>query len=465
MVTETNNTLPTEKAESNMISVLVLDDEPGIQSFLLRGLQKHFSLVEVAGEVSSAEILRERCHFDLIVADICLPNKSGLEWILELREQGDNTGVIFMTGHADLETAISALRAGAEDFIMKPFRIEQLVTSIKHYIERKKFQRENYILKRQVNNIYGSPDVKSGMIGNCELMTGICQVIKRIAPMPSTVLIEGESGTGKELAARAIHEWSGRSGSLVPVNCGAISGELLESELFGHVKGAYTGAHQARDGLFTYADGGSLFLDEIGEMPWPMQAHLLRVIESRQVRPVGSDCEIPVNVRIITATNKNLNELVQQGKFREDLYYRLNVVSVRMPSLRERVEDIPLLILYFVETLSKELGMQAPQISESEIKKLCAYQWPGNVRELKNIIERSILLNSSPAECVSGSSSTNDDDSSNTENSDMQLAAIEKIHILRILKQHDENKTAAAKVLGISRKTLERKVRQWSLDE
>jgi len=248
MTTATKNAPPAESTESKMISVLVVDDEPGIQNFLLRGLQKHFSLVEVADEVSSAEILRQRCHFDLIVADIRLPNKSGLDWILELREQGDNTAVIFMTGNADLETAISALRAGAEDFIMKPFRIEQLVTAIKRYIERKKFQRENYVLKRQVNNIYGSPGVKSGMIGNCEVMNSICHVIKRIAPMPSTVLIEGESGTGKELAARAIHEWSGRSGSLVPVNCGAISGELLESELFGHVKGAYTGAHQAREG-------------------------------------------------------------------------------------------------------------------------------------------------------------------------------------------------------------------------
>jgi len=200
-------------------------------------------------------------------------------------------------------------------------------------------------------------------------------------------------------------------------------------------------------------------------MPLSMQAHLLRVIESRQVRPVGSNCEIPVNVRIITATNKNLNELVKQGKFREDLYYRLNVVSIRMPSLRERAEDIPMLILHFVETLSKDLGMQAPDISESEIKRLCGYEWQGNVRELKNIIERSILLNSSPADCVLGTSSSNDDDNSNTESGDMQLATIEKIHILNVLKQHKDNKTAAAKVLGVSRKTLERKVRQWSIDE
>jgi len=424
-----------------------------------------FSLVEVADDVSSAEVLRQRCHFDLIVADIRLPGRTGLEWILELREQGDNTGVIFMTGHADLETAITALRAGAEDFIMKPFRIEQLVTAIKRYLERKKFQRENYILKRQVNSIYGSPGLKSGMIGNCEVMTSVCHIIKRIAPMPSTVLIEGESGTGKELAARAIHEWSGRSGSLVPVNCGAISGELLESELFGHVKGAYTGAHQAREGLFTYADGGSLFLDEIGEMPLSMQAHLLRVIESRQVRPVGSNCEIPVDVRIIAATNKDLNEMVKQGKFREDLYYRLNVVSIRMPSLRERVEDIPMLVLHFVENISKDLGMEAPQITETEIKRLCAYDWPGNVRELKNIIERCILLNSSPGDCVLRTSDLSLQESQEKDQDDMQLAAVEKMHILKILEQQGGNKSAAARVLGVSRKTLERKVQLWNLDD
>jgi len=453
---------PEDKADARMTSVLVLDDEPGIRNFLLRGLQKHFSLVEVAEDVANAEVLRQRCHFDLIVADIRLPGRTGLEWILELREQGDNTGVIFMTGHADLETAITALRAGAEDFIMKPFRIEQLVTAIKRYLERQKFQRENYILKRQVNNIYGSPGLKSGMIGNCEVMTSVCHVIKRIAPMPSTVLIEGESGTGKELAARAIHEWSGRSGSLVPVNCGAISAELLESELFGHVKGAYTGAHQARDGLFTYADGGSIFLDEIGEMPLSMQAHLLRVIESRQVRPVGSNCEIPVDVRIIAATNKDLKEMVKSGKFREDLYYRLNVVSVRMPSLKERVEDIPLLVLHFAETLSKDLGLAAPQITDAEIKRLCAYDWPGNVRELKNIIERCILLNSSPGDCVLRTTNLADSAEEDEIIDDQQLATVEKRHILSVLEKQGGNKSAAARVLGVSRKTLERKVQLWS---
>jgi len=454
-----------DKNDARMTSILVLDDEPGIRNFLLRGLQKHFSLVEVADDVAAAEVLRQRCHFDLIVADIRLPGRTGLEWILELREQGDNTGVIFMTGHADLETAISALRAGAEDFIMKPFRIEQLITAIKRYLERQKFQRENYILKRQVNNIYGSPGLKSGMIGNCEVMTSVCQVIKRIAPMPSTVLIEGESGTGKELAARAIHEWSGRSGSLVPVNCGAISGELLESELFGHVKGAYTGAHQARDGLFTYADGGSIFLDEIGEMPLPMQAHLLRVIESRQVRPVGSNCEIPVDVRIIAATNKDLKEMVKEGRFREDLYYRLNVVSIRMPSLRERVEDIPILVRHFAETISKELGMSAPQIIDAEIQRLCSYDWPGNVRELKNIIERCILLNSSPGDCVLRTTKLVNSETVPGEQTDLELASVEKHHILKILEQEGGNKSAAARVLGVSRKTLERKVQLWNTDD
>jgi DNA-binding NtrC family response regulator len=449
-----------EGGAAKMTSVLIVDDEPGILSFLQKGLGRFFGLVETAKDVETAEELRRHCYFDLIITDIRLPGRTGgVEWVKELREQGGTTGVIFMTAHADMETAIAALRAGAEDFIMKPFRMEQMVAAVERYLERQKMQRENFVLRRQVDQIYDS----SGIIGECQQMHSLCDVVKRVAPMPSTVLIEGESGTGKELAARAIHNLSGRSGSFVPVNCGAMSAELLESELFGHVKGAFTGAHLSRDGLFTYASGGTLFLDEIGEMPLSMQAHLLRSLEERTIRPVGSNREVPIDVRIIAATNRDLGNEVQQGGFREDLYYRLNVLTLRMPALRERPEDIPLLANHFVHILASELGIEAPQLGENEIEQLLHYDWPGNVRELKNVIERSLLLNRSPGLCITTVERPIDQASSQQAGVSMQLEAIEKRHILKVLELHNGNKSAAARVLGISRKTLERKAQVWGI--
>jgi DNA-binding NtrC family response regulator len=444
-----------------MASVLVVDDEPGIRNFLQRGLSKYFGLVEAAESIDAAEELRQRCHFDLIITDIRMPGEiDGVEWGKRLQEQSGNTGIIFMTAHADLETAIEALRVGAEDFIMKPFRMEQMMAAVERYLARQKIQRENFVLRRQVNQLYDS----AGVIGQCDLMQDLCGVIKRVAPMPSTVLLEGESGTGKELAARAIHELSGRAGSFVPVNCGAVSAELLESELFGHVKGAFTGAHQAREGLFTYAEEGTLFLDEIGEMPLPMQAHLLRALEERSIRPVGSNREIPVSVRIIAATNKNLSERVKAGEFREDLYYRLNVISLNIPALRDRVEDIPLLANHFIQQLSGDLGVQPKALGEREISQLMHYDWPGNVRELKNVIERCLLLNKSPGSCLVATSTVKDDKAEEEGMDSLNLETVEKQHILRVLGTQGGNKSAAARILGISRKTLERKAQAWGLE-
>ncbi len=442
----------------HMTSALIVDDEPGIRSFLQKGLKNQFGLVEVAADVEAAEALRKRCHFDLIIADIRLPGRSGVEWVTELREQGSNTSVIFITAHADLQTAIDALRAGAADFIMKPFRMEQLLTAVQQCMERQRMQRENFVLRRQIDQFYDS----ANMIGNCNLIKSVCAVIKRVAPMPSTVMIEGESGTGKELAAHAMHKFSGRAGSFVPVNCGAMSAELLESELFGHVKGAFTGAHQAREGLFTYANGGTLFLDEIGEMPMSMQTHLLRVLEERTIRPVGSNREIPVDVRVIAATNRDLDEEVKKRNFREDLYYRLNVLSIRMPALRERLEDLPALTHHFTSSLAAEMGLAPLNFSDAEIKVMSTYNWPGNVRELKNIIERCLLLNTTPSQCLAGPETIQCHHSkAEPEGDNILLSALEKRHILRILEMQDGNKSAAARKLGISRKTLERKVHAW----
>jgi transcriptional regulator with PAS, ATPase and Fis domain len=297
------------------------------------------------------------------------------------------------------------------------------------------------------------------MIGECQSIRNLGEVIKRVAPMPSTILIDGESGTGKELAARSIHELSGRTGIFVPVNCGAISAELLESELFGHVKGAFTGAHQGREGLFSYANGGTLFLDEIGEMPLSMQAHLLRVLDEKNIRPVGSNQEVPVDVRIIAATNKKLDQCVSAGEFREDLFFRLNVLNLQIPPLRERLEDIKELSQYFIDTISTGLGVKPSRLSNDELAFLSAYDWPGNVRELRNVIERCLLLNTPPSEAIGGA--TQEPPVGEPQVTSTLLADIEKHHILKILNLENGNKSAAARRLGVSRKTLDRKVTAW----
>ncbi|WP_295540779.1 sigma-54 dependent transcriptional regulator [uncultured Thiohalocapsa sp.] len=437
-------------------AVLIVDDEPGMRSFLRRGLSRQFQLVETAADVEEAQALLNRCHFDLLIADIRLPGQSGLDWVRGLREQHGNLDVIFITANADLESAIGALRAGAADFILKPFRLEQLLSAALRCTERRSLVRENFLLQREAvqrNRI-------DGLVGHCDPIKEVCSIIERIAPMRSTVLITGESGTGKELAARALHARSGRPGSFVPINCGAVSGELLESELFGHVKGAFTGAHQSREGLFSFAHGGSLFLDEIGELPLGMQAKLLRVLEEKTIRPVGGNQETPVDVRIIAATNRDLASEVQAGRFREDLFYRLNVVSVRLPALRERVDDMPDLIDFFLDHFSAELGLPRPQLGVDELALLSRYDWPGNIRELRNVIERSLLLGRPPSRCIAQDLPASEP-ASDPAPDDASLAAIEQCHILRVLDSCQGNKSAAARQLGISRKTLERKLKRW----
>ena len=435
-----------------------MDDELGMRNFLQKSLIRECGLIETADSVESAEALRQRCHFDLIIMDIRLPGKSGVEWIQELRGNGIQTDVIFMTAFADMDTAIQALRAGAADFILKPFRVEQMLSSVKNCMEKQRLTRDNFVLQRQLEQYYEM----DGMIGTSDSIKDVCSIIKRVAPTPTTLLIEGQSGTGKELAARALHEFSARKGAFVPINCGSISPELLESELFGHVKGAFTGAHQARQGLFNYASGGTLFLDEIGEMPLAMQTKLLRVLEERAIRPVGSEREISIDVRIIAATNRDLENEVEKGNFREDLFYRLNVVSIRMPSLSERKEDIPLLARYFSETLSAQLGVEAIPFNHQDLIGLQSYNWPGNIRELKNIIERSLLLGKTPIDCIHKNSNTNKKTSGTDYPGNWSMQDVEKHHMQSVLKAVDGNKSEAARRLGVSRKTLERKFQAWN---
>ncbi|MEH6627309.1 MAG: sigma-54 dependent transcriptional regulator [Motiliproteus sp.] len=441
------------------LSILVVDDEPGISDFLKRALSKDYGLVETAASAEEAELLRSRCHFDLLIVDICLPGDSGVDWLKSVMEQGCQSDIIFMTAFADMDKAIEALRVGASDFILKPFRLEQMTAAVKRCMKRRQLARENFILKRQVDALYSM----EGMVGNSQAVKNLCQLTSRVAPTPSVVLIEGESGTGKELVANAIHQLSRRTGPFVPVNCGAIAAELIESELFGHLKGSFTGAQQAREGLFSFADGGTLFLDEIGEMPLLMQAKLLRVLEDRRIRPVGSEREISINVRVVAATNRNLEDEVKNGNFREDLFYRLNVLRMRVPPLRERKEDISLLVHHFSSRLSSDLGLADLPFSHEDIRQMTDYDWPGNVRELKNMVERCLLLGQMPKEELSRGSEDCSDDCGYPDS--WTLDQVEKDHILKVLDVASGNKTQAAKLLGFARKTLDRKLQAWSEEE
>jgi DNA-binding NtrC family response regulator len=307
-----------------------------------------------------------------------------------------------------------------------------------------------------------APDHYGSLWGSSAPMRRLFTLMRRLEGSLVNVLVQGESGTGKELIARALHEHSQvKTGPFVALNCGALDRSLVRSELFGHKKGAFTGAQTEGSGAFADAEGGTLFLDEIGEMPLSMQAHLLRVLEERRIRPVGANRELPVDVRIIAASNRDLATEVEQGRFREDLYYRLNILSIRMPALRERLEDLPILARYFVESQATELGVPAPQMDEAELARLKTYPWPGNVRELKNVLERSLLLNTAPSQCLTGTMVTPASVMTSNEATDLSLEQVEKQHILHVLKQEGHNKSAAARQLGISRKTLERKLQAW----
>lgn len=448
-------TMPTELPTA---SALIVDDEPGMRSYLHKALGSRFALIETADTLDAAEALRQRLHFDLLLVDVRLPDRSGIDWHEALGTER-RSDIIFMTAYADLDTAIRALRAGASDFIMKPFRLEQLLNAVDRCLERRRLARENFVLKRESERLHRPHE---SMLGDSAIIREVQTIIERVAPTPSAVMFTGESGTGKELAARDLHRLSGRLGAFVPINCGAISSELLESELFGHVKGAFTGAVKAREGLFTFADGGTLFLDEIAEMPLAMQAKLLRVIETKRIRPVGGEQEQPVDVRIVTATHRDLEEEIIASRFREDLLYRLNVLTIRLPALRERPDDIPMLAHHFSRELSRDLGLPALPWQHADLELITRSPWPGNIRELKNFVERCILLGKLPGDALA-TTRPSESSSSHTVGCplDWPLEAVERHHLLAVLGAHNGNKSSAARTLGVSRKTLDRKLTAW----
>jgi len=438
------------------LSVLVIGELPELLSALRRGWGNRRMFIETAASLEAAARLRQRFHFDLIITRFVDSASSVSQWMADLRQPDDSAHIILIADSLDTTTALAAMRAGASDLLATPFDLDEIHEAIARVLDKAPAADLPQEPATEHGEVFGS----DGIVGASPAMGSLCQVVKRVAPMPTTVLIEGESGTGKELVARAIHRLSRRKGNFAAINCGAITAELFESELFGHTKGSFTGALQARDGLMSYAEGGTVFLDEIGELPSLMQAKLLRVLEQRTIRPVGSNREVPVDIRVIAATNRNLALSVDRGEFREDLYHRLNVVALRVPPLRERPDDIQVLGHYFLQGISSKMGVQAPPIGDSEWLRLREYSWPGNVRELRNMIERCVLLNRMPSACLDGDAA--EEAGIGSDPDDLSLESVERRHILAVLELSSGNKSEAARRLGISRKTLERKLRRWS---
>jgi len=378
--------------------LLVVEDEKSMRDLLALMLGKEGYNVDVAESATAACEMFENCNpWDLIISDISMPGMSGLEMLEVVRERFPQTAVIIMTAFGSKETAIEALNAGASYYVEKPFDLDEVKTVVRKTLDLKRVVNENAGLKLQNRDLKAELHGRytfDGLVGRSQKMKSIFELIERVATTGSTIMVSGESGTGKELIARAIHYNSGRGDlPFVSINCGALPDELLESELFGHRKGSFTGAVSNKKGLFEVANGGTIFLDEIGETTPAMQIKLLRVLQERTIRPVGGTEEIPVDVRVVTATNQDLEQMVQDRQFREDLFYRINVIAIRMPALREKAEDIPSLAEHFLEKYLALVGKTNLRgISPQALEQLEAYHWPGNVRQLENVIERAVAL-------------------------------------------------------------------------
>src|SRR5262245_39500626 len=346
-------------------SILIVDDEPGMRNFLVRTLGPRCKRIEEAADTEEASRKLDANYFDVVILDNVMPGKHGVDWLAEQRNVGFFANAILMTAYADLETAIRALQAGAVDFVLKPFRSNQILNAVARCLDRIRLQRENYVLRYELRTTSDHVLLRDRLIGESGTIGRVRETLTRVAPLPTSVLLTGESGTGKEVAARTIHSLSDRADKpFVPVNCAAIPPDMMESEFFGHLEGAFTGAKGGREGLFTHAHGGTLFLDEIGELPLAMQSKLLRVIEDKRVRPVGSEREVPVDLRFIFATNAELEKEVEKGRFRADLFFRINVMQIHLPPLKDRGDDVQELATLFMQKLSQQLGMPPVPIDD-----------------------------------------------------------------------------------------------------
>jgi DNA-binding NtrC family response regulator len=432
-------------------SILVIDDEPGMRNFLCKILSPRCKRVEQAASAAAASRILDQSHFDLVILDNIMPGKTGLEWVREQQKVGLFADAILITAYADLETAIQALRTGVADFVLKPFRANQILNAVARALDRKYLRRENYLLKHELaaeGNL-----ARARLLGKSAAISQAREMLNRLAPMPTPVLFTGASGTGKEIAARTLHSLSDRAEQpFVAVNCAAIAPERIAHELFGLVDDK----DRRKDGLLLHADGGTLFLDEVAQMPEQVQSALLRVLEDKRVRPVGAERDIPLNLRFLFATNTDLQQAVAEGRFRADLYHRINVVQIEMPSLRDRSEDIADLAALFMEQFSVSLGLPALELDEETLLKFARYDWPGNVRELRNTIERSVILGEFPEEFSGSGQITGSDAVDN-------LDLVVQRHIMHVLDDCGGNRAEAARRLGVSRKTIDRKCASWGV--
>jgi len=434
--------------------LLVVDDSPQTLEVLQRNLTAKGYQVFTAKSVAEAICILETNTVDLVITDLKMPKVSGIDLVRHVRENLKDTEVMMITGYPTVQGAVQAIKTGAEEYLTKPFTDEELFSAVRRTLDKLQMRKAGETLLHQM------PKVPYGLIGQSEAMRKVFNAIAKTAATSATVLITGESGTGKELVARSIHYSSSRaSAPFVPVNCGGIPEGLLESELFGHVKGAFTGATESRAGFFQTADGGTIFLDEISDTSLSMQSKLLRVLQDKEVYMVGASSSRKVDVRIIAATNKDLSNLVSKGTFREDLFFRLNVITIVMPPLRERGDDILILAHHFVTRYAQEFGKPALQFSDDALQVLRNYYWPGNIRELENVIQRLVVMTDGELIEVSDLPSLMRFSALRETGLNRTLAEVEAEYIRNVLASVDGNKTEAAGILGIDRKTLREKLR------
>jgi len=447
--------------------ILVVDDEESMCDFLSIMLKKQGYHITTA--LSAKEGLKKLAKeaYEVVISDLKMKEMNGLELIDEINKKETVPTVIIMTAFATIESAIEALKKGAFDYIIKPFKVDEIKLAVARALEQRKIRTENVYLKKQLKKKEGFGEI----IGKSEILMEVLSQVRKIADSDSTVLLTGESGTGKELVARAIHQQSYRSERpFITVNCGALPEGLLESELFGHIKGSFTGAIKDKDGLFKVASEGVFFLDEVGEMSPRIQVKLLRVLQEKEIVPVGGTSPIKVDVRLIAATNADLENEVSIGRFRKDLFYRLNVIPINIPPLRERKEDISLLIDYFLKRYGQEPDGQEKKISAEAKKILCNYNWPGNIRELENILERAVTLQDDntivekdlPENVIKGQGRVL---AKTKELENPTLETIEKAYIFWILRESGWQKQRAAEILGIDPSTLYRKIEKYGLKD
>ncbi len=444
--------------------VLIVEDDQDLRELLSAGLAVHGFEIQKAPSAEVALPLIDETRFDVILVDLNLPGMSGLELCSRVVSEG-NSSVVIMTAFASIKSAVEAMRAGAYDYILKPLDVDAVAMRLSRVVKERRIHEE----ARRLRDVVHPSSGFGGLTGSSTPMQKVYDLLARAAPSEASVLITGESGTGKELAARAIHDHSNRrDGPFVALNCSAVPEQLIESELFGHAKGSFTDARSDRVGLFAQANGGTLFLDEIGEIPSPMQAKLLRALEERQVRPVGSNREMEIDVRIVAATNRDLEAWAEQGRFREDLYFRINVIHAQLPPLRSRGTDVLLLAQFFLRRFSAQEAKEVSGIDPVAAQRLCDYDWPGNVRELRNCIERAVALTryeelslEDLPERIRTFKRSHVVVASDDPTELVPIEEVERRYIMRVLEAVGGSKTAASKILGLDRKTLYRRLERY----